>query len=83
MPCRVQVYRQDVFREMEDADLFLYEVLLAAKRQRQSVGLVFVESFLTCGNLTALCNAHCPEHQQGRMTYNFSGEAGGWKGARQ
>lgn len=70
----LQVYKQDQLREMEEVDLFIHNVLTAADREQRSLGVLFVESFLTGGNMTALCDAHCPEDQQGRMEYNFAGD---------
>jgi len=58
---------------MEEADLFIHNVLAAADRQQRSIGIMFVESFATCGNLTALCDVNCPEDRQGRMNYSFAG----------
>lgn len=68
-----QVYRQDTERQMEEVDLFIHNVLAAADRQQRSIGIMFVESFATCGNLTALCDVNCPEDRQGRMNYSFAG----------
>jgi hypothetical protein len=61
---------------MEEADLFIHAMLSAAQRQQRVIGMLFVENFLTCGNFTDLCNAHCPENRQGRMQYDYAGESG-------
>lgn len=47
---------------MEDVDQFIYDVLTSAARQQRSLGILFVESFLTCGDRTARCDAVCPGH---------------------
>ena len=69
-----QVYKEDTTMQMEDVDLFIYNVITSASRQRRQLGILFVESFITCGNRTSFCNANCPEDRQGRMQYNFTGK---------
>jgi len=71
----LQVYSNNPALHMEEADLFVYNVLAAANRQQRPLGILFVESFATCGNLSALCDAHCPDERQGRMHYNFAGKS--------
>jgi hypothetical protein len=72
----VQVFWDDIVSEMEAADLFIHDVLLMRQQRRLQVGVLFVENFLTCGNFTALCTAHCPEEQQGHMVYDYAGKFG-------
>lgn len=69
------MYNYDSYQQMEQLDEFLFRLTSAVHqtKQQHKTGLLFVESFRTCGTSKGYCNRMCQRSRQGQMAYNIAG----------
>lgn len=61
---------------MEAVDEFLFGLLAAAQRRQRDIGVLFMESFRTCANDSAVCDQLCgstKKGHQGDLTTSIKG----------
>lgn len=68
----MQIYT-DVHTQQQMVDKFFWQALSYAHEEHRQLGIVFVESFVTCAQDRGRCNMACPVHQQGTFHFNFTG----------
>lgn len=71
----LQAYEFDAYKQIAAVDEFLYNLLAAARRRQQHVGVIFMESFSSCGTDAGQCDRKCSRQKEhkGQLTTSIKG----------